>query len=104
LPDEINEFEEHIKENEDATYIAKPSNGKAGRGIRLLKSFQELPKSAYEHEYLLQRYIENPLLVNGKKFDARLFVLIYGIDPIQAYLCDEGLARFCTTNYQKPNQ
>lgn len=104
LPDEINEFEEHLKENEDATYIAKPSKGKAGKGIRLLKSFKELPKGAYENEYLLQKYIDNPLLVNGKKFDARLYVLIYGIDPIQAYLCDEGLARFCTHNYQKPNQ
>lgn len=31
---------------------------------------------------MLQKYIENPLLVNGKKFDARLYVLIYGIDPI----------------------
>jgi biotin carboxylase len=48
LPDEINEFEEHIKESEDSTYIAKPSKGKAGKGIRLLKSFKELPKSAYE--------------------------------------------------------
>lgn len=48
LPDEINEFEEHIRDNEDQTFIAKPSNGKAGRGIRLLKSFKELPKNAYE--------------------------------------------------------
>jgi 5S rRNA maturation endonuclease (ribonuclease M5) len=29
--------------------------------------------------------------------------VIYGIDPISAYLCDEGLARFCTHNYSKPN-
>ena len=33
----------------------------------------------------------------------RLYVVIYGIDPINAYLCDEGLARFCTHNYSKPN-
>ena len=53
LPDEINEFEDHLKENEDQTFIAKPSKGKAGKGIRLLKTFRELPKSAFEHEYLL---------------------------------------------------
>ena len=26
-----------------------------------------------------------------------------GIDPVEAYLCDEGLARFCTHNYKKPD-
>jgi len=71
-----------MKNNEDQTFIAKPSKGKAGKGIRLLKKFSELPKSAYENEYLVQRYIENPLLVNGKKFDVRLYVVIYGVDPV----------------------
>jgi len=26
-----------------------------------------------------------------------------GIDPVEGYLCDEGLARFCTHNYKKPD-
>jgi hypothetical protein len=33
----------------------------------------------------------------------RLYVLIKGFDPIEAYLCDEGLARFCTSEYRQPN-
>jgi hypothetical protein len=51
------------------------------------------------NEYLVQRYVENPLLINEKKFDVRLYLLVTGLEPIQAYLCDEGLARFCTHNY-----
>ena len=104
LPDEIEEFEEHMQANTDQTFIAKPSNGKAGVGIKLLKKFDDLPKRAFKNEYLLQRYVENPLLVNNKKFDVRLFLLISGIDPVQGHLCDEGLARFCTHNYSKPNE
>lgn len=48
LPDEITEFEEHMRTHEDQTFIAKPSKGKAGIGIKLLKKFEELPKKAYE--------------------------------------------------------
>ena len=53
LPDELSEFEDYLRENEGLTFIAKPSNGKSGKGIRLLKSIKELPKGAYENEYLV---------------------------------------------------
>lgn len=29
--------------------------------------------------------------------------MIRGVDPVEAYLCDEGLARFATHNYKKPD-
>jgi hypothetical protein len=64
-------------------------------------------------EYLVQRYIENPLLISGKKFDIRLYVVIKGVERIEAYVYEEGLARFCTvshlyinflqSNYKKPD-
>lgn len=34
----------------------------------------------------------------------RLYLVIYGIEPITAYLCDEGLARFCTHDYVRPDE
>lgn len=46
----------------------------------------------------MQRYVENPLLVQSKKFDIRLYIVIKGVDPIEAYLFEEGLARFCTVS------
>ena len=64
-----------------------------------MKKFIELPRSALTHDFLVQRYIENPYLIDKKKFDLRVYVVIKGISPLEAYLCDEGLARFCTVSY-----
>ena len=54
-------------------------------------------------EYLVQRYIENPLLISGKKFDIRLYVVIKGAAQIEAYVYEEGLARFCTVSFIRCN-
>jgi hypothetical protein len=50
-------------------------------------------------EMVVQRYIHNPLLVNGYKFDLRVYVVIFGTDQFTAFICDEGLARFCTVKF-----
>lgn len=31
----------------------------------------------------------------------RIYVLIYGCDPMRIYIYEEGLARFATSNYEK---
>lgn len=46
LPDEVNDLEEYMRAFPSYTYIAKPSKGRGGDGIFLVKKFSELPKAA----------------------------------------------------------
>ena len=44
----------------------------------------------------MQRYIKNPLLLNGYKFDLRIYVLVTSVNPIEAFIYKEGFGRFST--------
>ena len=49
--------------------------------------------------YVICRYIDRPLLVGGKKFDLRLYVLVTSYRPMKVWLSSLGFARFCNTKY-----
>ena len=54
---------------------------------------------------VISKYITNPLLINGHKFDLRIYVVITCYEPLKIYVFQEGLARFASETYtQKINK
>lgn len=56
-----------------------------------------------DESLVISHYITNPLLINKMKFDLRIYVAVTGFDPLRIYIYNEGLARFCTENFNLEN-
>ena len=88
----------HKNYNKEKMYIIKPVASSRGRGIKLLTKLNNIPERC-----LVSDYISNPLLINNKKFDLRLYVVITSYNPLKIYLYDEGLVRFASEDYEMEN-
>ncbi|VDM65084.1 unnamed protein product [Strongylus vulgaris] len=80
----------------DLTYIVKPVSSSQGKGIFFASKTREIPQS---EPLLVSRYIENPLLIDGHKFDLRIYVAVTSFYPLVAYVYSEGLTRVASEKY-----
>jgi hypothetical protein len=76
----------------DHLYIIKPRASSRGRGIHVVSDLSNIKLD----NCIVQKYIHNPMLIDGKKFDIRLYVVVTSFDPLRIYLFEEGLVRFAT--------
>ncbi|CAM9930919.1 unnamed protein product, partial [Hapterophycus canaliculatus] len=86
--------------SEGKAWIIKPASSACGRGIYITNKFADMPVGAgLEGNWIAQRYIEDPLLLDGLKFDLRLYVAVTSFRPLRVYLHQEGLCRLATEAY-----
>ena len=45
---------------------------------------------------VISKYIKNPLLLRGYKFDLRIYILVTSMNPLEAFIYNEGFARVST--------
>ena len=83
-------------------WISKPVASSCGKGIKVLTSSQALALGRNK-KALLQRYLHAPYLIDDKKFDLRIYVVVTGVDPLRVYVHNEGLTRISTTPYSLNN-
>ncbi|XP_032840777.2 tubulin polyglutamylase TTLL4 isoform X2 [Tyto alba] len=77
-------------------WIVKPPASARGIGIQVIHKWSQLPK---RRPLLVQRYLQKPYLIGGKKFDLRIYVYVTCYDPLRVYLFKDGLVRFASCKY-----
>jgi len=105
LPRELNELKAAMeREDEDATrssrestkWICKPSSSSQGKNIFIVSKIDEI---SIDCSFVVQRYIHNPMLIGGYKYDLRIYVLVTCFRPLRVYMYREGLVRFSSSPY-----
>ncbi|XP_028920458.1 inactive polyglycylase TTLL10 isoform X2 [Ornithorhynchus anatinus] len=102
--------------DETQMWICKPTSSNQGKGIFLLQRLEDVAsllmdintlegKSSYRRlsfrgsqPRIVQRYIQNPLLVDGRKFDVRSYLLIACVEPF-VVLFSHGYVRLTLSPY-----
>ena len=81
-------------------WIVKPVGKSRGRGIFLINDIVEVPMA---DGHLVQKYLNDPLLIDGYKFDMRIYVLVTSVNPLEAFIYKDGFARMSSYQYSINN-
>lgn len=78
----------------DDLWMVKPKGLSRGRGIHFFEGMESLSK-----QDILTKYISDPLLIEQKKFDLRIYILVTGHNPLKVYIYKEGFARIASDEF-----
>lgn len=122
LPDDYDAAKNKWEEQEHASikpiFIMKPPAAARGRGIKVVRKWADVPKkrplvvqkyvtclvaswSRFSQVtlFVFYSYVRNPFLINGYKFDLRIYVYVSSVDPLRIYVYRDGLVRFASARF-----
>ena len=120
----LDDIEEFVGDNEDGNNSDEnDEGGKPGNRRRLKQASNWRPASgasagsiATDEEddaadaapkplVMVQAYLPRPLLMDSRKFDLRIYVLVTSVFPtLRLFVYRQGLVRFATVTYAAPNE
>ncbi len=81
-------------------WIVKPGGLSRGRGIHCIDQLNDiLSDIKICGQTIIQKYIENPLIIYNKKFDIRQWVLVTDLSPLKIWLFDTPYIRFSAEKF-----
>ena len=100
LPNDLESLRSVMHGNSNGLWIAKPRSRGEGKGIMIVHNLGEL----YDYNLLgsvVQPYLDRVMLIEGRKFDLRTYVLVTSLNPLRAYFYEEGLVRLASELYNR---
>lgn len=88
-------FKNYIINQSKCIWMIKPNFGSVGNNISILKDFSSIKLN----DYIITKYLDNPHIIRGYKYDIRFYGLISSIKPLKLFLYKEGYVRFCSEKY-----
>ena len=88
----------------------RPAGKSRGRGIVLFNNISKifdyigLPGFSGPGQWVVQKYIENPLTIANRKFDIRQWVVVTDWNPLTVWFCKDCYVRFAVEEYETKYQ
>ena len=85
-------------------WLLKPGSSSRGRGIKIYKTYEKFVNrinllKGNTRLWVVQKCIENPLIVEKRKFDIRQWVMVTDWNPLTIWCYKDSYVRFCATEY-----
>ena len=86
-------------------WMVKPANENQGKGIKIFNDMEQIIKflgsSVHYSYWVIQKYLERPLLYKGRKFDVRVWAV--ALSNQDFFFCNIGYIRTSSFEYKAEN-
>ena len=82
-------------------WIMKPAGSSRGRGISLQKNLHSIIRLCQKGrmQFVIQKYIENTMIIKNRKFDIRQWILVTCWNPLTIWMFAEPYIRFPAADF-----